>query len=233
MEKIAQIRKLSLLVFLIPFLGIHLCLLISINYSLLEGTFFHVDQIGRSGFTIPYLDGSISISRASRTFPQYLIFKLSMIVTGIFLILYWNLYNSLLCDYKNLDEHKLKFWIFGILSAICLITHSILLGVTYDYQFYKLFRRIILLLFIIFEIIAQGILLYYLFQIKKDLINLVNIKILYIKFFLVLLLISVALIIIPILALNEFAKLKHAVEWNYFMGIIVFYLFTFLFWKKN
>ena len=36
-------------------------------------TQYSVDQIGRSGFTIPYIDGSISISRASRTFPQYLI----------------------------------------------------------------------------------------------------------------------------------------------------------------
>ena len=29
----------------------------------------------KSVYSIPYLDGSLSISRASRTFPQYLIFK--------------------------------------------------------------------------------------------------------------------------------------------------------------
>ena len=45
------------------------------RYEWLENTIFIVDQIGRSNFTIPYLDGSLSISRASRTFPQYLIFK--------------------------------------------------------------------------------------------------------------------------------------------------------------
>ena len=49
--------------------------------------FFSVDQIGRSRFSIPYLDGSLSISRASRTFPQYLIFKPAMILTAIFLLL--------------------------------------------------------------------------------------------------------------------------------------------------
>ena len=89
MKEIAQIRKLSLWIFLIPFIGINLCLLISVNYSFLENTIFKVDYIGRSNFTIPYLDGSLSISRASRTFPQYLIFKPAMILTSILLYFYW------------------------------------------------------------------------------------------------------------------------------------------------
>ena len=75
MKEIAQIRKLSLGIFIIPLFAINLCLFISQNPEFLENTFFSVDQIGRSGFSIPYLDGSLSISRASRTFPQYLIFK--------------------------------------------------------------------------------------------------------------------------------------------------------------
>ena len=58
MREIAQIRKLGLWIFLVPFVGINLCLLISVNYSFLENTKFVVDQIGRSNFTIPYLDGS-------------------------------------------------------------------------------------------------------------------------------------------------------------------------------
>ena len=73
MKEIAQIRKLSLWIFLIPLLAINLCLVISQNPEFLENTIFAVDQIGRSKFAIPYLDGSLSISRASRTFPQYLI----------------------------------------------------------------------------------------------------------------------------------------------------------------
>ena len=84
MKEIANIRKLSLWIFFLPLIAINLCLFISVNYNLFENTIFQVDQIGRSGFTIPYLDGSVSISRASRTFPQYLIFKPSMIITGSF-----------------------------------------------------------------------------------------------------------------------------------------------------
>ena len=77
MNEITQIRKLSLWIFFIPLIAINLCLLISQNYEFLENTYFSVAQLGRSGFSIPYFDGSLSISRASRTFPQYLIFNLS------------------------------------------------------------------------------------------------------------------------------------------------------------
>ena len=55
MKEIAQIRKLSLWIFFIPLIAINLCLFISQNPEFLENTFFSVDQIGRSGFSIPYL----------------------------------------------------------------------------------------------------------------------------------------------------------------------------------
>ena len=96
MKEIAQIRSLSLWIFLVPLISINICLLISVNYDLLENTYFIVDQIGRSGFTIPYLDGSLSISRASRTFPQYLIFKPGMAITAILLCFYWYKNNLLI-----------------------------------------------------------------------------------------------------------------------------------------
>ena len=166
MSETTQIRKLSLWIFFLPLIAINTCLFISVNYNLFENTFFLVDQIGRSGFTIPYLDGSVSISRASRTFPQYLIFKPSMIITGFLLFYYWNYNNNLVCKLRNTHNFKYKFRLFGILSAIFLIIHSIFLGVKFDIQLYKLFRRVVLLLFIIFELIAQGILVYYLLNIK-------------------------------------------------------------------
>ena len=138
MREITQIRKLSLFIFLIPLLAINLCLLISQNPEILENTFFSVDQIGRSGFSVPYLDGSLSISRASRTFPQYLIFKPSMFLTALLLIFYWKQNNELV-NKINSSNKNYKFKIFGILSALFLVIHSILLGVKFDIQIYKLF----------------------------------------------------------------------------------------------
>ena len=233
MKETVQIRKLSLWIFFLPLIAINLCLFISVNYHLLENTIFSVNQIGRSGFTIPYRDGSVSISRASRTFPQFLIFKPSMIITGILLFYYWNYNNNLICKLRNTDNFKYKFRLFGILSAIFLIIHSIFLGIKFDVQLYKLFRRVVLLLFIIFELIAQGILVYYLYGIKNKISEITNKKILFVKIFLVSVLVVVAVASLPILVTKGNTHFKHSLEWNYFVGVISFYLLTFFFWKRT
>ncbi len=232
MKEVTQIRKLSLWIFFIPFLGINFCLIISQNPEFLNGTFFEVDQIGRSGFSIPYLDGSLSISRASRTFPQFLIFKPSMWITAILLYFYWKNNNSLINNFEN-SQKNYKFKTFGILSAIFLAIHSLFLGIKFDIQIYKLFRRVVLLLFIIFEIIAQGILVYHLIKIKNKIENLINKKILILKTILVIFLALVGILSLPILLQSGNTHFKHALEWNYFVGVILFYLLSKLFWRRT
>ena len=232
MNEIAQIRKLSLWIFFIPLLAINICLLISQNPEFLNNTFFAVDQIGRSGYSIPYLDGSLSISRASRTFPQYLIFKPSMIITAILLYYYWSNNNNLV---NNLYSTKInyRFKTFGILSAVFLAIHSIFLGIKFDIQVYKLFRRIVLLLFIIFELIAQGYLVYHFFKLKNKLKDFVNNKILLVKIVLVSVLVVVAVLSLPTLVTKGNTHFKHMLEWNYFVGVILFYLLSRFFWKRT
>ena len=232
MKEIAQIRKLSLWIFFIPFIAINFCLFISQNPELLENTFFTVDPIGRSGFSIPYLDGSLSISRASRTFPQYLVFKPAMIITSITLYYYWSNNNKLINRY-NFTKINYKFKTFGILSAVFLAIHSIFLGIKFDIQIYKLLRRVVLLLFIIFEIIAQGILVYHFFKIKNKLVDLINRKVLFLKAILVLILSTVAILSLPMLLSKGNTHFKHALEWNFFIGVILFYLFTRFFWRRT
>ena len=231
MKQITQIRKLSILIFIIPLMGINLCLIISQNPEFLDGTIFVVDQIGRSGFSIPYFDGGLSISRASRTYPQYLIFKPSMIVTAIMLYYYWNNNNNLVNSLNSTNINH-KFKTYGILSAFFLVIHSLLLGIKFDIQVYKLFRRIVLLAFIIFEIIAQGILVYYLFKLKIKIKNLINGNILKLKVLLVGILAVVAIFSLPLLVTKGNTHFKHALEWNYFVGVIMFYLFSRFFWKN-
>ena len=232
MKEITQIRKLSLWVFFTPLLAINLCLFISQNYELLENTIFTVDQLGRSAFSIPYLDGSLSISRASRTFPQYLIFKPAMIFTSIIVYFYWVNNNNLINKLKSTNINY-KFKTFGILSAIFLAIHSIFLGIKFDIQIYKLMRRVVLLLFIIFEIIAQGILVYHFYKIKNKLEELINKKVLVMKIILVSILATVAILSLPILLKKGNTHIKHALEWNYFVGVILFYLFSRFFWRRT
>ncbi len=230
MNEITQIRKLSLWIFFLPLIAINLCLFISQNFQYLENTFFVVDQIGRSGFSIPYIDGSLSISRASRTFPQYLIFKPAMIITAITLYFYWSNNNKLVNRFKSTNINY-KFKTFGILSAVFLAIHSIFLGIKFDIQIYKLMRRVVLLLFIIFEIIAQGILVYHFFKLREKISEFINKKILILKIVLVSILASVAILSVPILIDKGNTHFKHALEWNYFVGVILFYLLTRIFWR--
>ena len=232
MNEITQIRKLSLWIFFLPLIAINLCLFISQNPEFLDNTLLTVDQIGRSGFSIPYLDGSLSISRASRTFPQYLIFKPAMIATAVILYFYWSNNNNLVNRFK-FTHINYKFKTFGILSAVFLAIHSIFLGIKFDIQIYKLMRRVVLLLFIIFEIVAQGILVYHFFSLKQKLSKFINKKILFLKAVLVAVLASVAILSLPILLVKGNTHFKHALEWNYFVGVILFYLFTRFLWKRT
>ena len=233
MENINQIRTVSIWIFIVAVTSLNLCLLISVNGLLLQGTIFQVDAIGLSAFTIPYIDGSVSISRTARTFPAYLIFKPGMIITSILLIKYWRTYNKLIQTINN-DFSKNKYFLFfGIGSAVCLIIHSLLLGVHFEVDLYKFFRRFVLLSFIIFELVAQAVLINNLIRIKNKITEMINIKILILKIFLVTILIIIGVLSLPILTSSGYVHFKHALEWNFFLGVIIFYLFTFMFWKKK
>jgi len=232
-EELNRIRKTSLWIFIIPLLAINSCLFISINYHLFENTIFVVDQIGRSGFTIPYIDGSLSISRAARTYPSYLLFKPGMIITAIFLIQYWISNNNLFKKIEDFRKKNKYFLFFGVGSALFLICHSIFLGINFETDLYKFLRRFVLLGFIMFELIAQTLLVLNIIKIKDKILEFINIKILTLKIILVSVLVVVAFLSAPILNSSEYIHFKHALEWNFFLGIVTFYLLTFLFWKKN
>ena len=232
MEEIHRIRKISIWIFVIPIIVLNLCLFISVNYHLFVGTILHVDQVSITGFTIPYIDGSVSISRSARGYPNYLLFKPGMIITAILLIQYW-IANNKLFKKINQETNKNKYFLFfGVGSALFLILHSIFLGFNFEMDLYKFFRRFILLGFIIFEIIAQALLVINLIKIKGEIAQFINKKILTIKMILVSVLIIVALLSAPILNSTEYTHFKHALEWNYFLGIVSFYLLSCLFWKK-
>jgi len=233
MKEITQIRSLSLWIFLVPLITVNTCLLISVNYNFFENTFFTVDQIGRSGFTIPYFDGSLSISRASRTFPQYLIFKPGMAITAILLYFYWYRNNLLINHFKKISFKNNGFMIFGILSAAFLLIHSILLGLETDIKIFKLLRRVVLVGFIIFELIAQSLLVINLYKLKIELKDYFNSNVLKLKILLVSALIFVALLSIPLLIITGNVHFKHGLEWNFFIGVIIFYFLTNFFWKKK
>ena len=227
MEDINKIKKLSIWIFFVPFIAINLCLILITNFHQL----FDLEHVVLP--TIPYIDGGTSISRTARVFPTYLIFKPAMFITAFFLIQYWRFNFNLMNKVTPNLNYKKFFLFFGIGSAIFLVLHSIFLGIKYDYNLYKLFRRILVLCFIIFEIVAQTFLVINLYKIKKKIKKFINSKILIVKIYLVSILVIVAIVSIPFLMIEGHKVFKHVLEWNYFIGVITFYLLTFFFWKKN
>jgi len=156
-----------------------------------------------------------------------------MIITAIFLIQYWISNNNLFKKIEDFRKKNKYFLFFGVGSALFLILHSIFLGINFETDLYKFLRRFILLGFIIFELIAQTLLVLNIIKIKGKILEFINIKILTLKIILVSVLVVVAFLSAPILNSSEYIHFKHALEWNYFLGIVTFYLLTFLFWKKN
>ncbi len=227
MDSIQKVKSITLWIFIVPFFAINACLILITQFHSL----FDPQDIILN--TIPYIDGGASISRTARVFPTYLIFKPAMFLTSYLLIKYWIYNKNIILSFDNNNKNVRKIIFFGIGSAILLTIHSIFLGIKFDYDLYKLFRRVVMLLFIIFEIVAQAYLVITLYNLKNKIIDKINFKFLKFKGILVSLLIIIAILAIPIVSMPGNKFIKHALEWDYFVGVISFYLLTYFMWKKN
>ena len=228
MDKIQKVRSFSIWIFIIPFVAVNVCLLLITQF---HGLFPNQEDIIHN--TFPYFDGGTSISRTARPYPSWLIFKPAMFLTSFLLIKYWYYNKSIILTFNKEHKHLKKIIFFGVGSAVTLTVHAIFLGIKFDNDLYKLFRRVVMLVFIVFEVTAQAYLVATFYSIKNKLIEYINPTILKIKLILVSLLIVVAVICIPIISWpgDNFKFLKHLLEWDYFLGVITFYLLTFFMWK--
>ena len=234
MEQINKVKSISVWIFIVPFVAVNTCLILITQF---QGLFPNQEDIIHN--TIPYFDGGASISRTARPYPSWLVFKPAMFFTSFLLIKYWLFNKAVVSSFEKNHKYINKFVNFGIASAIALTIHSIFLGIDFDNNFYKLFRRVVMLMFIIFEIVAQAYLIATLYSFKDKLSKYINTTFLTLKLFLVSILIVVAIISVPIISLPGDNVLgfnvkffKHGLEWNYFIGVITFYLLTFFMWKK-
>ncbi|MDC3061308.1 hypothetical protein OA079_03905 [Candidatus Pelagibacter sp.] len=227
MQEINKVKSISLWVFIVPFVAVNTCLILITQF---HGLFPNQEDIIHN--TFPYFDGGASISRTARVFPTYWVFKPAMFLTSFLLIKYWLWNKNILINFQGDKKNINKIIFFGIGSAILLTIHSIFLGIKFEYDLYKLFRRVVMLLFIIFEIIAQAYLVFALYKLKEKIKNQINMNFLIAKRILVTLLIVVAIVSIPIISVEGNKSFKHALEWDYFLGVIFFYCLTFFMWKK-
>ncbi len=235
MKSIEKTKSISIWIFIVPFVAVNVCLLLVTQFHSL---FPNQEDIIHN--TFPYFDGGASISRTARPYPSWLVFKPAMFLTSYLLIKYWLFNRDIIIFFKSDHKNMKKIVFFGIASAIALTIHSIFLGIKFDNDLYKLFRRVVMLSFIVFEIVAQAYLVATFWSFREKLKDYINPIVLNLKIILVSMLIIVAVITIPIISLpgDDFFGIqlkffKHALEWDYFIGVITFYLLTFFMWRKS
>ena len=210
------------------------------NIKGLEKLILYAKKNNKSGFTKirnPYIYGEVSISRTARYYPANYIFKPFIILSSILLFFYWlnnlNLFRYLENN-NSLKNPSKTFFIFGSLSCLFLMLHAVFLGIDFDSKVFLKLRRLIIILFIIFEICAQVYLIKNLYKFKDELKNYINILILKIKIYFVTIVVFSTVIIFALLAFGDInTSTKHVLEWNYFSILLIYYLLSFFLWKNS
>lgn len=187
--------------------------------------------LGASKKISPFINGETSISNIVKRFPINYIFKTFLFISVIFMYLYWKNYKFL---FSKILNSNYKFFYFGVASAIFLFLHVLFLGIEVDSKIFKLLRKLVIALFILSEIIAQFYLSIQLFKNRNSLILYCYTTIIYIKLLFIITISIISFFVISLLLFYDLSsKVDYILEWNYFAGLLFYYFFSFLMWKKN
>ncbi len=113
---------------LLPLLAVHACYLLAAS-------------LGHVEWCIPYLDGCSSISKTGRRFPEYLLFKATMIPAALLMILYWRACGRWLQTLESVGSRSARsIPVLGLVSGGFLIVYTVALGHHGDE--FRLLRRL-------------------------------------------------------------------------------------------
>ena len=184
----------------------------------------------------PFFFGETSISNIAKRYPLNYIFKPFLYVSSILMILYWIKFNNIINYITNSKTTKKinNFFIYGALSSILLFLHVFFLGTEIESNLFDKIRKIIIVLFIFFEVFAQFSLLRVIKKNQQLLKPFIKDIILRCKIYLINFVIAATAVILFILIIfNLTKKFDYFLEWNYFLILLIFYFLSFLIWKKN
>ena len=181
----------------------------------------------------PFFYGETSISNIAKRYPLNLIFKPFLFIASLLMIFYW-VYTKKVIQSINKNEKTELYYVFGILSGIFLFFHVLFLGSEIQNEIFVKLRRYFIAFFILFELLAQFFLIKKLFILKDIIHSFINYFILQLKWsFVIIFLVLTVLIIFLMIYLNIPKYIDYIIEWNYFVALSFYYLFTFYLWKKN
>jgi hypothetical protein len=179
----------------------------------------------------PFLYGEVSISNLVKRHPINIFFKFFLYLGVILMIAYWYSYNKIFKEILNTKRNT--FYFLGLSSAVFLFFHVYFLGTTSNNEILKDFRRIIIVLFILFEVFAQAFLAFKIYS-NKDIFDKYCFRLIVIsKIFFVSAVLIFTISIMTILSIYKLpSSIDYILEWNYFVVLLIFYLLSSLMWKK-
>ncbi len=188
-------------------------------------------NLGSSEVVNPFIYGELSISNMVKRYPINYIFKSLLYIASILMIFYWKNYNFLFK--KILHKDKNYFFYFGIFSAIFLFLHVFFLGMEIENKMFAQLRRSIMVFFILSELFAQISLTRQLFKCSETLSNYCHLLIIKLKIIYICIVSLTSIVVIFLLIVYDFtSRVDYILEWNYFLGLLIFYLLSSIMWRK-
>jgi len=215
------VQRLSLGLFIIPLITVFACLGVAIAFNVYEPC-------------NPFINGCYTISRIGRSHPGVLIFKPMMLITVIMIIAYSFEHVRIFKKFLISKVYLNLILLFGLVSAACLLTYILFLGVEGS-EVWKFMRRGGIFIYIISLVFSQFFIALSYMKIKDDYQVIVSFQAIKVTFYHSFFVVIFGFVLF--LFTNRFPQLttwntRIIIEWNYFLFMSLFFLNTYFVWKK-
>lgn len=215
-----QPKTLALIVSILPLVVMNLAYVLSANAEFVPSC-------------IPYIDGCTSISRAARRGDSLFIFRATMIVQAVLLMIYWRIawkWLELLSG-KPLISAKIMCGL-GVIAALFLILYADFLGT--DGQVYRYMRRYGIVFFFTLTPFAQMLMVNQLFKLKQQqLFSAPFVQVMRYQLAIVASILAVGLVSLGLsYSGNNTFERENITEWNYAVLISIFHLGSYFQWQE-
>ena len=197
---------------------------------------------GHIPWCFPYLEGCVSISKASRNLPEIQIYRFAIMASAVLMVSYWTLcghwikqlHQEFVSPGSQLSGNKRRrmFVAIGIIASICLAINAVLIG-NHD-ELLKDLRQISVTTFFFGAILAQCIFALELKRIvmQNNLYQLNKMS----NFKITLCITQVLLAILAICIAPFFSQksyIENIAEWNIVLLMVAFFVSTGICWKQT
>ena len=215
------VQRLSLGLFIIPLSTVFACLSVAVALNVYEPC-------------NPFINGCYTISRIGRSHPGVLIFKPMMLITVIMIVAYCFEHVRIFKKFLISKIYLSLILLFGLISATCLLSYILFLGVEGS-EIWKFMRRGGIFIYIVSLVFTQLFVALSYMKIKDDYQVIVSSKAIKVTFYHSLMVVIFGFVLF--LFTNRFLQLttwntRIIIEWNYFLFMNLFFLNTYFIWKK-